>query len=135
MIEGPVHTSFTIRPEGGPLRFHLVCMTMLLCSYRIDVRNPDGTCAAPFPVSGNNLASKEVMVRLPEPVRENAGRRIWCSVALVDQTGEGGDYTLVAELLQDTDCLGSMTTGKRRLEEETVEVVLTADIAAVRRIR
>ncbi len=120
-------------PDAGPLVATLNFTTLLLCPYRIDLRESGKNASVPpYPVTGDNSNTEQDEFTLPGTAGEQDGRRLWLFTSVIDQTGEGGEYSIDIEISQDGRYLERISTGRKHSDGGTVQEVMAVSFRSRR---
>lgn len=125
----PIIREFRFTSTGGTIWVRLRFETLLLCNYSLTLREAgSNNSVLPKPYEGDNSNPDDDLYDLPMPASVNNNRSLWATVAIIDQTGQGGDYEVIMEVTQDGhDVAGSpLTTGRRSIDGNSAIEILVA---------
>ncbi len=116
MSTAVINNTVKISSGSDPVSLELDFKTLLLCTYRIQVKEKNSNQVI-HDWSGDNSNEEDDKYSLG-PGAENIGRTVWIFLTIIDQTGDGGSIEVDALFEQSADS-STVTTGAKELASGT----------------
>lgn len=115
-----------VDPNNKSIRLEIIMKTKLVCTYLIQVKDPNNSIL--FGWEGNNLNAKSSTYDIGSGIK-NIDRTVWIFLTVVDSNGKGGNYDIKITLKQNGNVLSadSLTLGNQFLSpNERSSIILVA---------